>query len=224
MSRRKLTVDRYKEIERLLAAGRGVREITRALKCSRRLVRQIRDGLHGPPDQPRSTADPPWMAQINWPEIVHDLGLGHPLKFLWDERTAAADRSGQRQRGPVRGFRLRPHRLGMRAEVLGDRRRRDARGSRHRCRALHGRQPLGAGLGGICSLRGRPAVIRTDNGNAFTGKAMLTWAARNGVALRLILHPGVQPTERPQSGYLRAGLPPRRRRDSPSPIPLLWQR
>ena len=51
MSRRVLTVDRYKEIERLLAAGRGVREITRALKCSRRLVRQIRDGLHGPPDQ-----------------------------------------------------------------------------------------------------------------------------------------------------------------------------
>ena len=64
MSRRVLTVDRYKEIERLLAAGRGVREITRALKCSRRLVRQIRDGLHGPPEQPRSTADPPWMAQI----------------------------------------------------------------------------------------------------------------------------------------------------------------
>jgi hypothetical protein len=44
MSRRTLTVDRYKEIERLLAAGRGIREITRALKCSRRLVRQIQDG------------------------------------------------------------------------------------------------------------------------------------------------------------------------------------
>jgi len=86
MSRRVLTVDRYKEIERLLAAGRGVREITRALKCSRRLVRQIRDGLHGPPDQPRSTVDPPWMAQVNWPEIVHDLGLGHPLKCLWEEK------------------------------------------------------------------------------------------------------------------------------------------
>jgi len=86
MSRRKLTVDRYKEIERLLAAGRGVREITRALKCSRRLVRQVRDGLHGPPDQPRSAADPLWMAQVNWSEIVHDLGLGHPLKFLWEEK------------------------------------------------------------------------------------------------------------------------------------------
>jgi putative transposase len=41
-------------------------------------------------------------------------------------------------------------------------------------------------LDGVCSLRGRPAVIRTDNGKEFTGKAMLTWAARNGVTLRLI--------------------------------------
>lgn len=41
-------------------------------------------------------------------------------------------------------------------------------------------------LDGICSQRGKPAVIRTDNGPEFCGKAMLTWAHRNGVALRLI--------------------------------------
>jgi hypothetical protein len=86
MSRRTLTVDRYQEIERLLAAGRGVREITRALKCSRRLVRQIRDGLHSSPEQPKAIADPLWMAQVDWTGIVHDLGLGHPLKFLWEEK------------------------------------------------------------------------------------------------------------------------------------------
>jgi len=86
MSRRKLTVDRYEEIKRLLAAGRGVREITRALKCSRRLVRQIRDGLHGSPDQPKPIIDPLWMAQVDWAGIIHDLGLGHPLKFLWEEK------------------------------------------------------------------------------------------------------------------------------------------
>ena len=38
----------------------------------------------------------------------------------------------------------------------------------------------------ICSRRGRPAVIRTDNGPEFIGKAMLTWAYRNKVALKLI--------------------------------------
>jgi hypothetical protein len=86
MSRRTLTVDRYKEIERLLAAGRGIREITRALKCSRRLVRQIRDGEQRSPEQPKSVVDPLWMAQVDWLGVVHDLGLGHPLKFLWEEK------------------------------------------------------------------------------------------------------------------------------------------
>lgn len=86
MSRRTLTVDRYKEIERLLAAGRGIREITRALKCSRRLVRQIRDGEHHSPEQPKNVVDPLWMAQVDWPGVIHDLGLGHPLKFLWEEK------------------------------------------------------------------------------------------------------------------------------------------
>ena len=38
----------------------------------------------------------------------------------------------------------------------------------------------------VCARRGKPAIIRSDNGKEFTGKAMLTWAHRNGVALRLI--------------------------------------
>ena len=44
MARRELTVDRHEEIKRRLADGRSVREIASALSCSRRLVRQIRDG------------------------------------------------------------------------------------------------------------------------------------------------------------------------------------
>lgn len=86
MSRRKFTVERYQEIERLLAAGRGVREIARALKCSRTTVREIRDRQRGSPNQPKPAIDPPWMAQVEWPQIIHDLGLGHPLKFLWEEK------------------------------------------------------------------------------------------------------------------------------------------
>ena len=38
----------------------------------------------------------------------------------------------------------------------------------------------------ICSQRGKPIVIRSDNGPEFTGKAMLTWAHRHGITLRLI--------------------------------------
>lgn len=26
------------------------------------------------------------MEQLDWPVIVHDLGLRHPLKFLWEEQ------------------------------------------------------------------------------------------------------------------------------------------
>lgn len=82
MSRRKFTVDRYKEIERLLGSGRGVREIARALKCSRRTVREIRDGQRDSPEKPRAVADPLWMAQVDWTTLIRDLGLGHPLEWI----------------------------------------------------------------------------------------------------------------------------------------------
>lgn len=54
-------------------------------------------------------------------------------------------------------------------------------------------------LDGICSQRGKPSVIRTDNGPEFCGKAMLTWAHRNGVALRLI-----EPGKPNQNAYVES--------------------
>jgi putative transposase len=54
-------------------------------------------------------------------------------------------------------------------------------------------------LDGICSQRGRPAVIRTDNGPEFCGKAMLMWAHRNGVTLRLI-----EPGKPNQNAYVES--------------------
>jgi hypothetical protein len=60
--------------------------IARALGCSRRTVREVRDGERRSPDAAKPDADPLWMAQLDWPLIIHDLGLGHPLKFLWEER------------------------------------------------------------------------------------------------------------------------------------------
>jgi transposase InsO family protein len=41
-------------------------------------------------------------------------------------------------------------------------------------------------LDAVCAVRGRSSMIRTDNGKEFTGRAMLTWAHRRGIALRLI--------------------------------------
>jgi hypothetical protein len=86
MGARNMTVGRYEEIRRRLGEGRRVREIARALGCSRRTVREVRDGLRGSPDAPKGHADPLWMLQLEWPAIIHELGLGHPLKFIWEEK------------------------------------------------------------------------------------------------------------------------------------------
>ncbi len=86
MGTRSVTVDRFNEIERRLRDGRGLREIARALKCSRKTVREVRDGLRLSPATRKATPDPLWMSQIEWPAVLHDLGLGHPLKFIWEER------------------------------------------------------------------------------------------------------------------------------------------
>ena len=81
-----MTVRRFEEIRRRLSEGRGLREIARALGCSRDTVREVRDGLRVSPDAPKALPDPLWMLQVDWPPLIHDLGLGHPLKFLWEER------------------------------------------------------------------------------------------------------------------------------------------
>ena len=86
MGTRSVTVDRFKEIERRLRDGRGLREIARALQCSRKTVREVRDGLRLSPAIRKAVADPLWMSQVDWPAVLHDLGLGHPLKFIWEER------------------------------------------------------------------------------------------------------------------------------------------
>jgi len=54
-------------------------------------------------------------------------------------------------------------------------------------------------LDAICSQRGTPSMIRSDNGPEFTGKAMLTWAHRHGIALRLI-----EPGKPNQNAYVES--------------------
>lgn len=33
-----------------------------------------------------ASPDPLWMSQLEWPVIIHELGLGFPMKFIWQER------------------------------------------------------------------------------------------------------------------------------------------
>ena len=90
MAGRRITVAKYGEIKRLLAAGRRVREIARVLKISRTTVRAVRDGELRSPEVPRELPDPLWMSEVEWPTVIHDLGQGHPLKFIWEERAKRA--------------------------------------------------------------------------------------------------------------------------------------
>ena len=50
-----------------------------------------------------------------------------------------------------------------------------------------------------CSLRSKPAMIRTDNGPEFIRTTMLTWVHRNGIELRLI-----QPGKPDQNAYVQS--------------------
>jgi len=86
MGMRELTVVRFEEIRRLLAERRPVREIARALKCSRDTVREIRDGTTVSPAIPKALPGPLWTEAIAWGEVITELGLGHPLKFIWEEK------------------------------------------------------------------------------------------------------------------------------------------
>ena len=54
-------------------------------------------------------------------------------------------------------------------------------------------------LDAICVQRGKPSIVRSDNGKEFTGKAMLNWAHRNGVALKLI-----EPGKPNQNAYVES--------------------
>src|SRR5882757_4246265 len=53
-------------------------------------------------------------------------------------------------------------------------------------------------MASVRSGESRP-VIRSDNGKEFTGKAMLNWSHRNGVALRLI-----EPGKPNQNAYIES--------------------
>lgn len=51
----------------------------------------------------------------------------------------------------------------------------------------------------VCARRGKPAVIRSDNGPEFIGKAMLYWSFETGVALKLI-----EPGKPNQNAYVES--------------------
>ena len=74
----------------------------------------------------------------------------------------------------------------------------------HECVATHPEHAIGGDhlvrvLNRICSARGAPKIIRTDNAREFTGRAMLSWAHEQRVKLRLI-----EPGKPNQNAYIES--------------------
>ena len=82
MARREMTVERYREIKRLLGLGVPLRKIARSVKCTRRTIRQIRDGTQVDPGKPRVLEGPLWSLGIDWDSVLEEVIGGHPLKFI----------------------------------------------------------------------------------------------------------------------------------------------
>lgn len=74
----------------------------------------------------------------------------------------------------------------------------------HECVAIVAEHSIGGThltriLDEVCARRGKPSVIRTDNGPEFVGKAMLNWSFRMGVQLKLI-----EPGKPNQNAYVES--------------------
>ena len=86
MARREMTVERYFEIKRLLNLKMSVRKIAKSMKCSRRTVRQIRNGVLTDPGKEKVIEGPLWAIEVDWDTVMKEVLAGHPLKFIWEEK------------------------------------------------------------------------------------------------------------------------------------------
>jgi hypothetical protein len=89
MAGRRTTMAQYQEIKRLISEGLSDRSISRSLRCRRAKVADIRNGVASDPSIPLILADPLWTNQIDWNLIKRELGMQHPLKFIWEEKASS---------------------------------------------------------------------------------------------------------------------------------------
>lgn len=87
-----MTPERYEEIQRLLELQVSIHEIKRKMKCTRRTVRDIRDGILLHPSQKKPIPGAVWASQVDWQEVLDEIIEGHPIKFVWSE--VAEDKVG----------------------------------------------------------------------------------------------------------------------------------
>jgi hypothetical protein len=85
MARKEMTVERYNEIKRLLGLSISVRQISKAMRCTRRTVRQVRDEETADPGKEKVIDGPLWALAVGWDTVMREVIAGHPLKLIWEE-------------------------------------------------------------------------------------------------------------------------------------------
>ena len=88
MSRVKMDSQRYKRIKSKIDVGLSVNKVSQLEGCSRRTVRQIRDGdIIDPSIVVRVYSIPAWASPLNWDEIYDEIVNGGQCRYdVWEER------------------------------------------------------------------------------------------------------------------------------------------
>jgi len=80
-------VAKLEEIKRMIESGLKDRAIARSLQCRRSKVAEVRRGsidVEGLKQDQESY--PLWTNQVDWEEVLKEIGFKHPLKFIWAEK------------------------------------------------------------------------------------------------------------------------------------------
>lgn len=72
----------YEDIIQKINQGLSDRQIAKAVGRRRSVVAQIRKGLFKLETKQNF---PDWMNLVDWDEVIKNVGLKHPIKFIWEE-------------------------------------------------------------------------------------------------------------------------------------------
>lgn len=77
-----LSITQLEDIKQKIQEWLSDRQIAKAVGRRRTLISEIRSGDFV---FEYKSKFPDWMSHLKWDEILKDIGLKHPIKFIWDE-------------------------------------------------------------------------------------------------------------------------------------------
>lgn len=72
----------YEDIKQKISQGLSDRQIAKSVGKRRSKIAEIRNGAT---EYTPEAKFPDWMSEVNWDDILKDIGLKHPLFYIWEE-------------------------------------------------------------------------------------------------------------------------------------------